>query len=253
MSMILKAWFVDASPGSARALAKCGEKFASTGIAAKSTLTTPIGGPFHMTDTIVLNSFPYLVGKTVQICLGGLDCGDHVVAADGSVTISYGSDPGGLLTPGYLTSISSGGAYGDSEILINIVDSLSNVTSVYVPCVVGYGYTSRVQLLRNVTEDEMKTKKGPGTGKLARTFKFSLYLWNAVKVKMGTSFDHLMTQKLTHGNRTTQLASNVPFTGIHEATIDDKTSFDGQLCWQVDRPFPLGVVSATTFQNTEDR
>jgi hypothetical protein len=251
MSALLEGWYVDASPGSSAA--KCGEKKASVGIAGYCILFHPIASAINMADTLTLNSFPYLVGKTVSVCLGGLDCGDLVVAADGSVTVNYGSDPGALLTPQYLVSISSQGGYGDLEAHIRITDSLAVVTDVYVPLVVGYPYTSQGQLLRTVSQEELKTQKGSGTGKLGRTFKFSMYLWNALKLKMGTDFTHLMTQKLTYGNRSTVLPTNVPFTGIHEATIDDKTSFDGQLAWQADRPFPLGVVSATTFQNTEER
>lgn len=241
MNYLLHCWHVDASPGGSEA--KCGEKIASVGIV----------GVAIVTDTIVLNSFPYLVGRTVSVMIGGLDCGDLVVAANGSVTIPYGSDPEGLLTVAYLTSISDIGGYGDLETRIKIVHEDLTVTNVYVPVVVGYAYTSRGQLLRPVSQEDLKTPKGPGTGKLRRVFKFSVFLWNAAKVKFGTDFDHLQEQKLTYGDRSTKLPSNVPFTGIHEATVDDKNSFDGQLAWEVTRPFPLGVVSSTAFTNSEDR
>lgn len=55
----------------------------------------------------------HLAGETVGVWLGGLDCGDYTVAANGSVFVPYQSDPGGLLTNAYLASV-AGQDFGDA-------------------------------------------------------------------------------------------------------------------------------------------
>lgn len=208
-----------------------------------------------MTDTIILQSFPYLSGQTVQVCIGGLDCGDFFVDNEGNIEVPYGSDDGGLLTVDYLMGISAAGTYGDSETRIYITDIEESVFTAYVPVVVGYGYTSQGQLPRAVAQEEMKTPKGSGVGKMRRAFMFAMNVWNAVngKVKVGTDFDHLQAQTMLYPDRATELPATTAFSGIIEDTLDDDPSFDGQLAWQVDRPVPLGVTAATAFENTEDR
>jgi hypothetical protein len=119
--------------------------------------------------SIVVNSFPYLCGRTVQVALGGLDCGDIAVAANGSLTIPFGSDDQGLLTAAYLMSISSPGSYGDAEVALTFTDAEGNVMTAYVPLVVGYGYTAQGSGSgRTATNSSLPLAKGSASSARAR-------------------------------------------------------------------------------------
>ena len=74
---------------------------------------TPSGMVVNAGKTgVTLYGLWHLNGKTVSAFIGGLDCGDHLVT-NGSMFVTFGSDPGGLLTLAYLNSlISSGANYG---------------------------------------------------------------------------------------------------------------------------------------------
>jgi len=53
------------------------------------------------------------VGEEITAWVGGLDCGDYTVAADGSVFVPFQSDPGKLLTNAYLQSL-NGQDFGEA-------------------------------------------------------------------------------------------------------------------------------------------
>lgn len=83
-SPITRSWFVDA------------------GICPFLTVNTGTG-------VTIYGYWPH-IGKTLSVVLGGLDLGDYVVAADGSITVPYGSDPDGLFTADYLADLAASGA-----------------------------------------------------------------------------------------------------------------------------------------------
>lgn len=62
-------------------------------------------------------------GGTVSAWIGGLDCGDFTVAADGSIFVPFGSDPDGILTNTYLQTL-NGQDFGE-----NTTAYLSSVTT----------------------------------------------------------------------------------------------------------------------------
>ena len=47
----------------------------------------------------------HLYNTMVTAYIGGLDCGDYLVAVDGSIIVPYGSDVGKLMTPAYLIDL----------------------------------------------------------------------------------------------------------------------------------------------------
>lgn len=66
-------------------------------------------------QTIVFYGYWHLLGRTVSVFVAGLDCGDYVVASDGSVTVPFGACDG-LFTLAYLESLS-----GYTENVVNVV------------------------------------------------------------------------------------------------------------------------------------
>lgn len=62
-------------------------------------------------DDILLYGYYYLAGQTVQVVIGGIDCGNFVVSADGVITVPLGSGftsaEQGLLTTGYLAELTA--------------------------------------------------------------------------------------------------------------------------------------------------
>lgn len=59
---------------------------------------------------VVLYGLHYLIGKTVAVTAGGLDLGDYVVSASGTITVAFGSDAEGLFTAAYLQTLTSSGS-----------------------------------------------------------------------------------------------------------------------------------------------
>jgi hypothetical protein len=202
--------------------------------------------------SIVVNSFPYLCGRTVQVALGGLDCGDIAVAADGSLTIPFGSDDQGLLTAAYLMSISSPGSYGDAEVALTFTDAEANVMTANVPLVVGYGYTAQAQRLRP-DGDELKSPSGQGIGKQRKGKGWAMLLTLAGAFNVGTMFDKLLPVRLTKTDRVSVLAASTGYTGVLEGTLKDDHGFDTMLAWEITRPVPFVVASANTFVEGQER
>lgn len=64
-------------------------------------------------SNIVLYGFHYLIGESLSVMIGGLDCGDFTVAAGGTLTVPLGSDAGGLLTEAYLLELTNSGSTFD--------------------------------------------------------------------------------------------------------------------------------------------
>jgi hypothetical protein len=52
-----------------------------------------------------LYGFWPLIGATLSVFAGGLDCGDCLVQAGGKIYVPFGSDPDGLFTAAYLTAL----------------------------------------------------------------------------------------------------------------------------------------------------
>lgn len=206
-----------------------------------------------MADTkLVFYGFWHLSGETVTVSILGLDCGTAVVSEEGSVTISYGADSGGLLTPAYLIANSNSVASVENNVTFNVTDS-GSPTSVTVPVVIGLPYTTKGQLLRPDVQADIKSPAGSGLGKTRRLHQFAMLLQNAVELKVGTDFsDTLMVQTFTNSPNET-FAEDAPFTGVHLGYVDCEYDFNGQLCWQVDGPYPCTVSSVTVWLGFAER
>lgn len=206
---------------------------------------------------ITLYGYWTLIGKTVSVFLGGLDCGDYTVQNDGSVIVPYASDPDALLTPAYLVSISSTTAYGLIGIQLDVTVA-SVLTRVVVPCVVGFNYTSQGETVRPLTQEETRSPTGPALAKTRRVEMYGALLNGAVgggvnglQFRSGSTSTWYHAQLQTPGG--TRLNYATLYNGVHWDTIDSDFSFDGTISWQMTRPYPVTVSSISGFMHTMDR
>jgi hypothetical protein len=211
-----------------------------------------VGGSDNNSSTLTVYGLDQYVGETVSIWLGGLDCNDHVVAAGGTITIPYGSDPGGFLTAAYLNSLTGGWTFGAPfDVWLSGVR-----TRIEVPCVVGFNYTSQGQTLRSLGQNESKTPTGDSLGMTRRSHMFSAYMTQTVSggLYFGPDFNNLLQTHFTVSlQNPTLLTTKDLFTGVWQDELNDDYSFDGTLAWQVTRPTPATVGAVTTFTDTQER
>lgn len=184
----------------------------------------------------------HLAGQTVQASIGGLDCGDYVVAADGSITVPFGSDDQGLMTPQYLASLDGYEGEQATPIKLYVDDTLQTIT---VPVVIGLGYTSDGQTLRPVNPNDLMLRTH-GLGKLRRAHYYSVLLHNAVEISFGTDFSSLDPALLTTTDGETANPHTSLYSGVYRGTLTDQSGYDSMLAWRVDRPWPATVCATGT-------
>lgn len=183
-----------------------------------------------------------LNGKTVSAWLGGVDCGDFIVA-NGYIDVPYS----GLLTAKLLTDLSTSGIdFGDMATSIDR-------GMLTVPAVVGFTYTSQGQIVRPNDPVAVGARQGPGFGKDRRIHKFAALFHNAQGVKVGTTFSALDPVLFKRPGATERLPANVLFSGMHKGTITDKGGdMDGCVAWEVSRPYPASIAAIGEFLSTQD-
>lgn len=128
------------------------------------------------------------------------------------------------------------------------------VSSVTIPCVIGYTYTTRGQIVRPATPVETGSQNGPAQGKTRRSQMFSVLLAAAIygTLSFGTIFGKLRPANFkTPGGQ--PVPTNTLFSGIHWNTLEDGYDFDGMIAWEITRPLPANVVSIGGFIHTQDR
>lgn len=201
--------------------------------------------------TLTFYGFWHLVGETVRASIAGLDCGTAVVATNGSVTISYGSDAGGLLTPAYLISVSNALTGVEQNQTFTVWTTADH--SVTVPVVIGLDYTTQGQVLRPSLAADIHSPLGPGLGKTRRVHMGAVFVQDAVKMSYGTDFTTTLTATKFTTDGFTARAEDSPFTGVQWDLINDGYSFEGMLCWQVNRPYACTICSVSTFLEVEER
>lgn len=201
---------------------------------------------------ITLYGFFHLVGKTVQACIGGLDCGDYTVDTDGSVTVPFVTG-NALFTAAYLASVD--GYAGEQAVSVTyyLDDVLTTVT---VPVVIGVGYTSRGQLLRPEVPADVRSPTGSGLAKMKRTHQYGLLLSNTGvgAVSVGTDFTRTMYDITFKDDTDTTVAATEMISGVYwSSNIDDSYSFDSMLGWEITRPLPATVCATQQFIETSEQ
>lgn len=129
---------------------------------------------------------------------------------------------------------------------------VANNTRLTIPCVIGFTYTSQGQTLRPLAPADTGAQNGPGFAKPRRNAQFGALLDNTQGISFGTDFEHLhAAQFQTDGG--IKIIPPALYSGIHWDTVDDDSSFDGQLCWQITRPYPASLMAIGGFIKTQDR
>lgn len=210
--------------------------------------TIIVAGTAGTSSTLTFSGMTHLIGKTVTVWCGGVDCGDFYIA-DGTVTIPIDSDVGGIFTSAYLAAISSATAYGVNGVII----SGGSIGGPYtVPALVGFTYTSQGQILRPDTTEQNRSPTGPGPAKPRRNHQFGALLSGTQGISFGTDFSRLHAAQFKSKGNTPYTALQL-FSGVYWDVVDDDYSLDGMLAWQVSRPYPAAVVSISGFLNSQDR
>jgi len=213
----------------------------------------PTGGLIVGTDvglTLTFYGLSYLNGKTVSISCGGLDCGDATVS-NGSVSVPINVDLNAVFTVDYLTSISDATAYGNRSVQIDIGTS-PNRTKLVVPAVIGFTYLSAGRVLRPDTQAQSQTPQGPGFGKKRKSAQFAALLLNTTALSIGTSLGKFRALAFSTAGGSPIVPPNL-FSGVYQGTVEDTFSYDGQLAWQIDRPYPCAVCAIVPFLETQEK
>lgn len=201
--------------------------------------------------TITFYGFWHLEGETVRITILGLDCGTAVVQADGSVTATLANNP--LLTPAYLLANSNALSGVEQNVTFSISTD-AGLSSVTVPVVIGLDYTTKGQLLRPDVAADIHSPLGPGLGKTRRLHMFAALVQDAVAISFGTDFSSSLTAaRFTTADGATARAEDSPYSGVYWDTLKDGYSFEGQLAWQVNRPYPCTIASVSVFLDVAER
>lgn len=169
--------------------------------------------------SLTINGLWHLNGFTCTAFVGTLDAGDWPVSGGQMVVPLYGQagQTNSALTYAYLSGLTT------------------------IPILVGFTYTSQGQLHRPNDQEEARSPLGPSLGQRRKIGRFAAHVINAQGLSFGTSFSklHAFTFKSNGG---TIYASNQLFTGVaYRESISDDWSYDGMICWQVTRPWPVTV------------
>lgn len=198
----------------------------------------------------------YLIARSVAVVAFGLDLGDYVVEADGTIFVPYGSGtapdsfdytaPGAgayLFTAAYIASnlvteapLNGGISYGDG----------------YIPCVVGHTFTSQGQTLRPIAPEQAGARTGPAFGALRRSHYIKTLLHNTIGIQFGTDFGATLQLAKLSDDAGNQPAPSQAYSGLWRETLNDDYTFDSMLSWQIVRPYPASVVSIGASIETQE-
>ena len=199
-----------------------------------------------------INGLHYFAGKTVTAWLGGLDCGDYVVSAGGTITVPYGADAGGLCTQAYLLSLDKVNLPPPATAWYREADlpnmpTLIGGTVYNIPMVVGTAFTTVIQKLRPDAQQDAHTQLGPATGTIKRNHWYALNLSAGVANTIQIGGDNLVTYPASLDNYKTgqPTPATTLFQGIFRDTVDSDYDLDGQLYIKLTRPAPMSLASWT--------
>jgi len=123
-----------------------------------------------------------------------------------------------------------------------------------LPGTIGFTYASQGQTLRPVAPQQVGSQNGPGFGKTKRNHMFSALLQDAQGISFGADFTKMHGAQFKSPGGTQPLARTSLYSGIYWDTLEDLgTTFDGQIAWQVTRPYPCTLTALGGFINTQDR
>ncbi len=214
------------------------------------------------------------IGTTVSVYLCGLDFGDYVVDGSGTVLVPYGADPDGKGTQAWI--LANYVPYGVRSVTWGEFSTGASIAghACWLPCVVGYKFTSVMQPTRPYAGAASSGQTGSAFGKLEKTHQWGGIFSNTsnhgltVSAKMTTSgqlpelagsVDPLMSTQIMdfpvvfrHPNNDPVPASTL-YSGVFWDTIEGDYNFDNQITITSTRPVPLTVAALSGFMKVEDR
>ena len=211
---------------------------------------------------ILITGLYQAIGQTVSVAIGGLDCGDYVVAAngtDGQVTVPINSDPDKLCNGAYLITLDVGPwdttTYGDLTTEVTLDVGGTGEATMYIPVAVGFAYPSAGQAMRPATEAQIKSQQGPGTGKLRKVHNYGI-LFGAVVggtngLQIGTNLTAMNAIQIRKKSNIL-LTHNIVFQGVAYGPVKDTDSYDGQICWYMSRCYPCVINSLNGFLEAQE-
>jgi hypothetical protein len=198
----------------------------------------------------------WLIGQTVAVMAFGLDLGDYTVATDGTVFVPYGS---GTAPASFNYTVAGAGHYlfTAAYIAANVLDAAPrNGAPAYgggfMPCVVGYTYTSQGQALRPSAPETAGTRAGPAMGKKRRSHLFVGLFHNTIGLQVGTDFANKLLPANFKDDGDTLFPPDQMYSGTWRDTVESDYDFDSMITWQILRPYPASVVSIGAMLKTQD-
>lgn len=134
----------------------------------------------------------------------------------------------------------------------NTFSSSKVYTEYSVPASIGFTYTSQGQLLRPDFGNDGGAQNGPAFGKTRRLHRFSAAWYRTRGVSMGTVFGKLLTEPLHDPGKSTIDAPTL-YSGTISYTVTNDYSFNGQIAWEITRPYPATLLALGGFIETTDR
>lgn len=209
--------------------------------------TTTLAGAWHLdcgivpsfTQNVTIGGVNYFQcgglwpheGMTVTVYAGGLDLGDHTVSG-GVVNVPY--------------------APGTNAANTSFTQAFVSGYTGTMPVVVGFNYTSDGQLVRPAAVAEVGARNPEAIGTKGRIQSYAALLANAKGMKFGTSFSRLKTAIFrTEPDGGNSLGATDIKNGLHKEPLTDSPSFDGMICWRIERPFPATIAALTGFTKEE--
>lgn len=124
--------------------------------------------------------------------------------------------------------------------------------SYFGPFTAGFTYTSQGQILRPIAPQEAGAANGPALAKTRREHQFGVLLHTSQGISFGTNFTFQNAAQFQSPGGTPYTALQA-WSGVHWDTLNDDYSFDSMLAWQITRPHPSTVLTASNFLHTQDR
>lgn len=218
---------------------------------------------------IILHGHYQAIGSFVTAWIGGLDCGDYLVANDGTVTVPINSDPDQLCNGAYLQTLDVGPfdntTYGSLTTELTIAIDGVGEAVIYIPILLGFSYSSAGMLMVPASEQATKSQLGGATGKRRRPFNFGIrgfFVGNGKALgttgsaigglAIGTDFTDNLSAVKTETKGGVALTQNQIFRGATWGPLAAASGFDGQICWCMVRPYPCIINNINAFLEIEE-
>lgn len=204
-------------------------------------LTDIVGGGAQLNDKVFV-----ILGVTTNTFDIPLTTLSNALSLSGGVARKLVSTISGLnYLEGQLVSILADGAFQPSVVVTQGVVNLSTPAAVIQ---MGLGYASDCQMMRL----DAGAADGTAMGKTRRSNRVGFMLYQTLGFKYGVNFSEL--DEIVFRTAANPMNQAVPlFTGIKSELLSADYSFEDQICWRQDEPFPGTILAVFPQTVTQDR